>query len=265
MEEDVNKNKSLIAFIMVLALVALQIGVAYAAPAQVTIPDGTIVSVTQSTDSMGNTVFDVVIKDSTGTEQTVTLTPAEAEAAGLVTANTDGTFTIKAVAGDKLVGGQLQANPCTSTSGGSNPVAAAISAFFCGIEGTASVVDTSISQLHSEGFGYGEIAQACFMADVLKTTCSAILDAKQSKDFTTLDNSLTAAGFSCSPTNWGQLKKCALSAEVKSLTNLGAIMSGRATAPSTGTGNGNGHGNGNGNGNGHGNGGGNGNGHGHNP
>ncbi|HEX8990913.1 MAG TPA: hypothetical protein VF784_04475 [Anaerolineales bacterium] len=258
------KYKTLIAFIMALALVALQIGVARAAPAQATLPDGTIVSITQSTDSSNNTIFVVVVKDSTGTDHTVNLTPAEAEAAGLVTANSGGTFTINGAAGGTISGGKLvtQTNPCASTTTTGNPVATALTAFFCALQGSSTVVDQSIESLHTQGFGFGEIAQACFMADVLKTTCSAILDAKQSHDFTSLDTALSGAGFSCTPTNWGQLKKCALDSEVKSLTNLGAIMSGRAGTP---TGGGQGNGNGSTHGNGHGNGNGNGHGNGHQP
>ncbi len=252
MEEDVKKYKTLIAFIMVLALAALQFGAALAAPAQDTLPDGTIVSITQSTDSSNNVIFVVVVKDSTGTDHTVNLTPAEAEAAGLVTAGSGGAFTINGATGDMITGGKLvtQTSPCASTSSGGNPVAMAITAFFCKLEGSSNLVDKSIETLHTEGFGFGEIAQACFMADILKTNCSSILDAKQSHDFTTLDNTLTAAGLTCDPTNWGQLKKCALDTEVKSLTNLGAIMSGRAVEPgSTPPTHGKGKGNGNPNGN----------------
>ena len=252
-----NKNKSLLVLMIVLALLALQVGAAYAAPAQDPLPDGTIVSVTQTTDAGGATVFEVVVKDSTGTDQTVILTPAEAEAAGLVTANTDGTFTIKAVAGNTITGGVL-VTPCTSTEG--NIVASAIAAFFCANGST--VLNDSVDALHTEGFGFGEITQACFMAEVLGSTCGEILDAKKNHDFTNL---ILPGDVSVS--NWGQLKKVVLTQEVKSLTNLGAIMSGRATPPAmtetpappptgplspdvNGKGKGNGKGNGGGNGNG---------------
>jgi hypothetical protein len=83
--------------------------------------------------------------------------------------------------------------------------------------------------------------------------------AKQNHDFSGLD--LTALGLPEGTTikNWGQLKKAVLAGYVKSVVNLGGIMSGRAepgTLPTSGelhgngkaVGHGNGHGNGNGNG-----------------
>jgi hypothetical protein len=102
------------------------------------------------------------------------------------------------------------------------------------------------------GFGYGEIAQACWMAYNLggdATLLNQILTAKQSGDFSTivLPNGST-------PTNWGQLRRAVLTDPHQ---NFGQIMSGHAdplaitppTGPSTTTmmqGSGNGHGNGNG-------------------
>ncbi len=273
------KRKVLIGFVMVLALLALQVGAAYAAPAsQSTTITGTVQSITQSTDSSGNTVFDVTITDSGGNTTTVTLSAADAVTLGLVTQNPDGTYTIKNTAVGSTItvpGTGGTTNPCSETE--NNFVAKALSMFFC--SGSSTVLDNTVDGLHTEGFGYGEIAQACFMAEVLNSTCGDILNAKQSHDFSTL-------GLPTDVTvkNWGQLRKYAFSQEVKSLTNLGAIMSGRAQPPAVsstpvptamspmspfmpgnghgnGNGQGNGHGNGGGNGNGHGNGGGNGNGH----
>ncbi len=262
------KNKSLIALIMVLAVLALQVGAAYAAPAaQSADVTGTVQSITQSTDSSGNTIFVVKLVDSSGNTQTVNLTPAQAVNLGLVT-ESNGTYTINTSAIGTTVtitGTTGTANPCSEKEQGL--VASAISAFFC--QGSSTVLDKSVNALHSEGFGFGEIAQACFMADILQTTCGDILSAKQSHDF-------SALGLPSDVTNWGQLRKYALGQEVKSLTNLGAIMSGRAQAPSANgtpaptpmgplgpgmSGNGHGHGNGGQGGNGHGNG----NGHGHKP
>lgn len=83
------------------------------------------------------------------------------------------------------------------------------------------------------GFGYGEIAQACWMAYKLggdATLLNTILTAKQTGDFSTIvlpDGS--------TPTNWGQLRKAVLTDPHQ---NFGQIMSGHAnplviTAPAT--------------------------------
>jgi hypothetical protein len=269
-------KKSLIGIFMILALLALQVQAAYAAPAaQATSVDGTVQSITQSTDTSGNVIFIVTILDTSGKTQTLRISAATALSLGLVTF--DGTnYTVSSTAVGSTVSiptGDIIANPCDSTEG--NIVAKALAAFFC--QGGSTVLDNSVDGLHTEGFGFGEIAQACFMAEVLNSTCGDILNAKKSHDFSALGlpSDVTVS-------NWGQLKKYVLADELHSLTNLGAIMSGRATAPApvpgetptptptpggaafpNGNGNGHGQGGGNGNGNGHGNG--NGNGHGHQP
>lgn len=144
--------------------------------------------------------------------------------------------------------------PTTDTN---QPVGEALAAFFCQSLG---VDYATIQQWHTEGFGYGVIAQSLFMAQLLggdATLAQEILTAKQTHDFSglTLPDGAT-------PTNWGQLMKDVLGATVRSMTNLGAIMSGRATPPTppatmAAPANGHGHGGGNGHGNGHG--------HGHRP
>ncbi len=73
------------------------------------------------------------------------------------------------------------------------------------------------------GFGYGEIAQACWMATQLggdAALLDQILTAKQSGDFSTL----TLPG-GVVVTNWGQLRKAVLTDPHQ---NLGQIMSGHA-------------------------------------
>jgi hypothetical protein len=104
------------------------------------------------------------------------------------------------------------------------------------------------------GFGYGEIAQACWMATQLggdATLLDQILTAKQTGDFSTivLPDGSTAA-------NWGQLRRAVLTDPHQ---NLGQIMSGHAdpleitppTVPTTTMMQGNGHSHGDGNGHGH--------------
>lgn len=76
------------------------------------------------------------------------------------------------------------------------------------------------------GFGYGEIAQASWMASQLDGDAdmvSAILNAKSSGDYSSLttDYGITA-------TNWGQLRKEVLTDPHQ---NLGSITSGKAVPP----------------------------------
>lgn len=218
------------------ALVILQVGAVYAAPLSATVPDGTIVSVTPTFDSNNVlTGYQVVVTGSSG-QQTVDLTVQEAIAEGIVSA--DGT-TILAKPGDMIVSGMLQ----TSTSEPTNPVAAALQDFFCGSSqpttptsptsptaptgggGTTSLCgDKTITELHDAGNGYGEIAQACFMADILGSDCTTVMTDKSSKDFSNL-------GVPSDVNNWGRLRQYAMGKLGDKLGNLGSIMSGRATSP----------------------------------
>ena len=147
----------------------------------------------------------------------------------------------------------------TSTGGNqSNPVAEALCNFF---NGNLGIDLTTINTLHSSGFGYGEIAQACWMALELQKenttggttpTCQQILDAKQGNDISSLNLGVS---------NWGQLKKLVLK---NPHMNLGSVVTGRAVGLFNGTSfPGNGHGPDNGGPNGQGQGGNPGNGHGH--
>ena len=146
-----------------------------------------------------------------------------------------------------------------------HPISALLAAFF---DEDASVIDG----YHTDGFGFGVIAQALWMSQNLAEDASLtedILLAKQDKDFESffeahpeyLENFDGMA-----PTNWGQFKKGLLEKK----NNLGNVVSGHAeddddaSQPGNGNGNGQGNGNGNGHGNGQGNGNGNGRGNGHN-
>ncbi len=257
----INK-KALVGLVLTLVLVAAGAASVKAAPLDQTATiTGTINSVSTTTDSSGSTVVVVTLTDSAGTTQTVDLSVDSAIALGLVTKNADGSITVNDVTGQSISIDQstVLTDPCKSSEGAQQPVGKAITDFFCGPLGLDY---STVQTYHSDGFGYGEIAQACFMAEALGGNaglCGSILDAKKSGDFSslTLPNGDT-------PTNWGQLKKDVLSQEVKSLTNLGAIVSGRANSVNSSSDGGNvnnnagKHGHGHGNGNGHGNGQGNG-------
>jgi hypothetical protein len=124
---------------------------------------------------------------------------------------------------------------------------------------TLGVSADELAAYKADGFGFGEIAQAAWMATNLggdATLLDQILTAKQTGDFSTIvlpDGKVV--------TNWGQLRKAVLTDPHQ---NLGQIMSGHAdplvvAPPATLpidplTMQGNGHGHGNSHGNGHGNG-----------
>ena len=62
------------------------------------------------------------------------------------------------------------------------------------------------------------------------TLAATILAAKTSGDYSALEAALQGMGYDTSTVknwNWGQVKKLVMSDAVKSMTNLGAVMSGR--------------------------------------
>lgn len=235
-------KKTFLALALTLILVALPLASAYAAPAtQTTTVDCTVQSISTSTDATtGVTTVQVTCADGT----TATLTSDEALALGLVTQNPDGTFTVN----DAAIGTVIQVtptevvDPCAApttsdTTGGTtttttttttgeestggstslNPVGQALCEFF-GLD-YQTIQDANV--------GYGVIAQACFMAQLLGDDCAAVLEAKSSGDYSAFGDGIT---------NWGQLRKAVfgelLSKGEQSSCNLGAIMSGRDADPS---------------------------------
>jgi len=242
-------KKTFIALAMTLIMVVLPLASVYAAPvAQTATVDCTVQSITTSTDSSGVTTIQVTCADGT----TASLTTDEALALGLVTQNPDGTFTVN----DAAIGQVIQITPATEdpcaaptsgdTTGGTtattgeestggttqtNPVGEALVNFFCHSVGLDSA---TLQDYRDQGVGYGVIAQACFMAQLLGDQCSAVLDAKLSGDYSglTLPDGTQA-------TNWGQLRKAAFGALLgkgeQSSYNLGAIMSGRVQPAADGT------------------------------
>ncbi len=127
----------------------------------------------------------------------------------------------------------------TSDSGQLQPVASALTEYFCK---TLGIDYPTIEGLQQQGFGFGVIAQACFMAQQLggdASLCVAILNAKQTGDYSglTLPGGVTVS-------NWGQLKKAIMGNQHG--MNLGSIVSGRAVGLHGHGNSGNGHGQGGG-------------------
>jgi hypothetical protein len=264
-EKFMNKIKLILTAALAFVVLFAQAGNAAAAPlAQDTTPiTGTIQSITTETDTNGITTVLVTVVDDLGATQTIRLSVDTAVALGLVTLDPT---TNEPIVDETQVGQTIEIDPATVIPDEAteeeetvHPISALLAGFF---GEDASVIDG----YHTDGFGFGVIAQALWMSQNLggdATLASQILEAKESGDysaFTLPDGTV--------PTNWGQFRKAVLNKK----ENLGVVVSGHADKNDNpaqqehGNGNGNGQGNGQGNGNGNnnGNGQGNGNGNGHN-
>jgi hypothetical protein len=185
---------------------------------------GTIQSITLNTDPVTSEVVSVkvVLRTADGT-QPLTLTLENAQTLGLITVVTGPPQVVSVV--DTMIGQPISIDPTLTLELGelvTHPVANALGDFLSSVLG----VDASaILAYHEQGMGFGEIAQAGFMALALdgdSGVFSAILDAKKSGDYSAvvLPDGSTAS-------NWGQLRKSVFTND-KNLKNLGAVMSGRA-------------------------------------
>jgi hypothetical protein len=167
-KEKTMKTKFIISLLVALMLIALQVGVAAAAPAA---------------------------QDPTPVEETTGCTTTETPTDGTVT-TTDTTTT-----GDTTTEEDTSGEEETPTEGeeANHPVADALSQFFCDTLGTD--YDTIIG-FHDDGYGFGVIAQALWAANELGVDPADVLAAKTSGDYSafTLPDGST-------PTNWGQFRK----------------------------------------------------------
>jgi hypothetical protein len=210
-----------------LALIFGQASTVLAAPAQknvtqATMLTGTITAITIQTDSLtGLTTIAVTFTDAGGLQQTVNISVETAVTLGLVTIDPiSGTVAVVTT----MIGQPITIDPAKVLSGlTENPVAAAIAEYF-------KIDYAAIEALHADGFGYGVIAQACYLSTELTgnaSLCGSILTAKQSGDFSkiTLPDGSTV-------TNWGQLKKVVM--DKGHPKNLGAIVSGKAQGAGAG-------------------------------
>jgi len=247
-----SKTKLFGGVLLVLAILFAQVGTALAAPAAqegtTTNITGTIVSVATETDANGVTTVVVTYIDANQAQQTVRLSLEAAVTEGLVTVDEmTKEVTIVAQPGEALDldPGSVSPEQEEPTDEYVHPIAAILAKFF-GVEPAV------VQGYHDDGYGFGVIAQAMWMAKgltdgsegVVVVDAGLILAAKKSGDYSafTLPDGST-------PTNWGQFKKAAMGKDKK---NLGIIVSGHAdtTTDETGTQTlqGNGQGNGNGQG-----------------
>ena len=234
------KTKLLTGVLLIMAVLFAQVGGALASPAaQETTPiTGTVQSIVVEMDEMGETTVLVMVQDDMGGTQTFRISLDTAVTLRLVTVNPD---TGEVLADETKVGQPVEIDPTTviveEEEGPVHPIAAILGSFF-GVE------PGIVAAYHEDGFGFGVIAQAMWMAQGLTgdmTTAGLILEAKETGDYSAF---VLADG--STPANWGQFKKAVLEKK----NNLGQIVSGQADPLTTeeaalnqnGNGNGNGYG-----------------------
>jgi len=203
---------------------------------------GTIQTITPLTDPItGDVTVRVGLRTTDGVLPII-FSLENAVSLGLVTATADIPPVVTVV--EAMIGQILTVDPSLVLETGelvTQPVAVAMGDFLSGLLG---VDGAALMAYHEQGLGFGEIAQAGFIALALdgnSTTFSTILAAKKSGDY-----SAVVLPDGSTPSNWGQLRKAVFSDE-KNLKNLGAVMSGRVEKEN-GKQNQNEHGNGKGKG-----------------
>lgn len=220
------KTKFFATLLVVLAVLFGQVGGVLAAPVaqETTEIIGTVTGIeTQTVD--GVTTVLVTVKDDLGVSQTYRLSVEDADGLDLVTVDTttntvtvDSSKVNQPITIDTTLYDAVLVDEEEVDEEPFNPVAGMLAEFF-------DVSNTEINDMHEDGFGFGLIAQALWIANGLEetnptVTAELILQAKRDKDFSafTLPDGST-------PTNWGQFKNAATG---KDKHNLGVIVSGHA-------------------------------------
>jgi hypothetical protein len=217
------KFRSLAGALLIVTVLFAQVGTVFAAPpAQETTPiTGTVTAVDTETDSNGVTTAVVVTLD-TGTTYRISVDTAVALGLATVDTSTNEVTLIDLSQSTEPV--IVTIDPATVIPDAEepeepvHPIAKILATFF-------GEDPTVINDYHEDGFGFGVIAQALWIAQGLEEdnadiTAGLILQAKRDKDFSAFvlpDGSV--------PTNWGQFKNAALGKDKK---NLGIIVSGHA-------------------------------------
>lgn len=244
-------KKILTSIFLMTALLAMTVGTAFAQEITEQIT-GTVQAVEFETDAeSGETTVLVTVLDDMGGSQILRLSLETAASLGLIT--TDPVTGAPSVA-EGAIDSEVSIDPAVvipdETEGeeeATHPVGLAVSEFFGSLVG---VDYDTIMASHEDGFGFGVIVQALWLANQIEgdaATFEALLEAKQSGDY----SAITLADGS-TPDNWGDVVK-----SLKKGSNLGSVMSGKADSgeesgdeeiQATERGNGNGN-NGNGKGN----------------
>lgn len=190
--------KFLVSLTVVFAVLSAQVSAVFAAPTMIT---GTVHSITleANTNTAVTTVL-ITVMDS-GESQTVRIPLEPAIALGIIILGADGNPVIN----ELMLGQTVEIDPATIIKDeqmDQHPVGRALATFFSDITGLDY---ETIMATHTDGIGFGVIAQALWLTRKLDGTADtfvAIIDAKKTKDFSAFvleDGTI--------PQNWGQFKK----------------------------------------------------------
>jgi len=171
---------------------------------------GLVTGLVFNTDSLtGITALEVSLTDLLGVPQAVSLDLATALELGLITAN------------EAMISTPLEIEPDDLLESGFYPRVLSMLGIFFGT--SPGITLDQLTDYREAGFGYGVIAQACWLATTLggdATLLDQILTAKSTGDFNAI---ILPDGTSVA--NWGQLRHAV---NIEHGQNLGSIVSGRA-------------------------------------
>ena len=257
-----NKIKLILTVVVAFVVLFAQVGNAAAAPMAQTSTDitGTVTGISFETDANNVTTVLVTLTDDQNVTQTVRISVATAVSLGLLVLDENDQPIIDSETGFPTPVDVTQltelitviADTIITDEEPVHPIAALLAGFF---GEDASVIDS----YHTDGFGFGVIAQALWMSQNLTGTeegetgdaslADEILFAKENHDYSFFVDYFEDGSV---PTNWGQFRKALLNKK----ENLGVVVSGQADESDTsvqlehgnGKDNGNNHGKGNDNG-----------------
>jgi hypothetical protein len=243
-EKIMNKIKLILTVALTFVVLFAQVGNAAAAPLaqDPALITGTITDIALETDTNGVvTAVLVTLEDDLGATQTVRISVETAASLNLLVLDENGQPVLDPNTGlpdvdENMFGtiveiAAIDVLPAEGTEEEPvHPIAALLAGFF---SEEASVID----RYHTDGYGFGVIAQALWMSQNLTTTedeagdaslADEILFAKENHDYSFFadyfeDDTL--------PTNWGQFRKALLDKK----QNLGVVVSGQADESTTST------------------------------
>ena len=242
-----NKIKLILTVVLTFVVLFAQVGNAAAAPLaqDPALITGTITDIALETDTNGVvTAVLVTLEDDLGATQTVRISVETAALLNLLVLDENGQPVLDPNTGlpdvdENMFGtivdiAAIDVIPDEGTEEEPvHPIATLLAGFFgAEDENLASVID----DYHTDGYGFGVIAQALWMSLKLTATgdeagdaslAGLILDAKQSGDY----SSFFPEDTENIPTNWGQFRKALLDKK----QNLGIVVSGQADESTTST------------------------------
>lgn len=217
-------NRTFFSLILAISILIVHVGGASAAPALQDSPviSGKVHRITLDTDS--NTGLAIVIVELVGRgqgKQLVRISQETALALGLLGLDSDG----KPVINELMLGMTIaieQVEVLPSPEEKRHPIGDALATFFFEGLGTDNkAVYDAIMKAHTDGVGFGLIAQALWLTDALPGSSledfDAILMAKETNVYTAF---LLADG--TTPKNWAQLRDAILGGE--KIKKLGPVM-----------------------------------------